>query len=39
VSEAELRMPMQPNVFVARGNIATPEGGHQGASYNVKVFN
>lgn len=36
--EEELR-PMQPNIFVARGNIATPEGGHQGASENLKVTN
>lgn len=38
VSEDELR-EIQPNIFVARGNIATPEGGHQGASLNVKVTN
>lgn len=38
VSEEELR-PMQPNIFVARGNIATPEGEHQAASHNVKVSN
>jgi alpha-L-fucosidase len=30
---------LQPNTFVARGNIATPEGLHQGASQNVKVTN
>lgn len=30
---------LQPNTFVARGNIATPEGLHQGASRNVKVTN
>ena len=30
---------MQPNILVARGNIATPEGEHQGASENVKVAN
>ncbi len=30
---------LQPNTFVARGNIATPEGIHQGASQNVKVSN
>ncbi|TWU44375.1 Alpha-L-fucosidase [Novipirellula aureliae] len=30
---------MQPTVLVARGNIATPEGEHQGASENVKVAN
>jgi len=29
----------QPNTFVARGNIATPEGLKQGASYNVKLTN
>lgn len=38
MSEEELR-PMQPDIFVARGNIATPEGMHQGASENVKVTN
>lgn len=38
VSEEELKT-LQPNIFVARGNIATPEGGHQGASHNVKVTN
>ena len=38
MSEEELR-PMQPTIFVARGNIATPEGEHQGASVNVKVAN
>jgi alpha-L-fucosidase len=38
MSEDELR-PMQPNIFVARGNIATPEGEHQGASENLKVTN
>ncbi|WP_236621502.1 alpha-L-fucosidase [Rhodopirellula sallentina] len=38
MSEEELR-PMQPDIFVARGNIATPEGGHQGASEKVKVVN
>ena len=30
---------MQPNILVARGMIATPEGQHQGASENVKVAN
>ena len=30
---------LQPNIFVARGLIATPEGAHQGASKNVKVAN
>lgn len=30
---------IQPNTFVARGNIATPEGLHQGASHNVKATN
>ncbi|WPJ96006.1 hypothetical protein SH580_21555 [Coraliomargarita algicola] len=38
VSEEELQ-PLQPNIFVARGNIATPEGEHQGSSNNVKVTN
>ncbi|WPJ96306.1 alpha-L-fucosidase [Coraliomargarita algicola] len=38
VSEEDLKV-LQPNIFVARGNIATPEGGHQGASHNVKVTN
>lgn len=38
MSEEELR-PMQPNIFVARGNIATPEGMHQGTSENLKVAN
>ncbi len=38
MSEEELSA-MQPNVFVARGNIATPEGIHQGASENLKVTN
>jgi alpha-L-fucosidase len=38
MQEEELR-PMQPDVFVARGNIATPEGSHQGADNNVKVTN
>ncbi|MEP2774844.1 MAG: alpha-L-fucosidase [Luteolibacter sp.] len=38
MSEAELR-PMQPDIFVARGNIATPEGMHQGTSQNLKVSN
>ncbi|MDF7826659.1 alpha-L-fucosidase [Pontiellaceae bacterium B12227] len=30
---------MQPDILVARGMIATPEGEHQGASENVKVAN
>jgi alpha-L-fucosidase len=30
---------IQPDIFVARGNIATPEGRHQGASENIKVTN
>jgi len=30
---------MQPDVFVARGNIATPEGMHHGKGENVKVTN
>ena len=38
MSEEELQK-MQPNIFVARGNIATPEGKEQGASENVKVTN
>lgn len=38
MSEDELA-EMQPSVFVARGNIATPEGTHQAASHNVKVTN
>lgn len=38
MSEDELAV-MQPNVFVARGNIATPEGAHQAASHNLKVTN
>lgn len=38
MKEEELR-PMQPNIFVARGNIATPEGKHQAASHNVKMTN
>lgn len=38
VAEDELKL-MQPNIFVARGNIATPEGEHQAASHNVKVTN
>ncbi len=29
----------QPNTFVARGNIATPEGLKQGSSHNVKLTN
>ncbi len=38
LSEEELS-EMQPDIFVARGNIATPEGEHQAASENVKVAN
>ncbi|MDX2431778.1 MAG: alpha-L-fucosidase [Bacteroides sp.] len=38
MSEEELR-PMQADILVARGNIATPEGEHQGASENLKVTN
>jgi len=38
MKEEELRL-MQPNIFVARGNIATPEGEHQGSSENLKVVN
>ncbi|CAA6676323.1 MULTISPECIES: alpha-L-fucosidase [unclassified Lentimonas] len=38
MNEAELA-EMQPGVFVARGNIATPEGEHQAASHNLKVSN
>ncbi|WP_372776067.1 alpha-L-fucosidase [Mangrovibacterium sp.] len=38
MEEEELR-PMQPNIFVARGNIATPEGEHQGTSENLKLVN
>ncbi len=30
---------LQPRTFVARGNIATPEGRHHGESRNVKVTN
>jgi len=30
---------IQPKTFVARGNIATPEGLKQGASHNVKMTN
>ena len=30
---------LQPNIFVARGLIATPEGMHHGESSNVKVTN
>jgi alpha-L-fucosidase len=37
--QAEELEAMQPDVFVARGNIATPEGEHQGASKNLKVTN
>ena len=38
MTEAELA-EIQPDIFVARGNIATPEGIHHGASENVKVTN
>ncbi len=38
MTEEELR-PMQPGIFVARGNIATPEGPQQAASQNVKIVN
>ncbi|MDW5290831.1 alpha-L-fucosidase [Formosa sp. PL04] len=30
---------MQPNILVARGNIATPEGLHQGSDENLKTVN
>jgi alpha-L-fucosidase len=30
---------LQPNIFVARGLIATPEGMHHGESQNIKVTN
>ena len=38
MKDEELR-PMQPDILVARGNIATPEGEHQAASANLKVTN
>ena len=38
MSEEELAK-FQPEIFVARGNIATPEGLHQGTSENVKMTN
>lgn len=38
MKDEELR-PLQPNILVARGNIATPEGTHQSVSENVKVTN
>ena len=38
MTEEELAR-LQPDVFVARGNIATPEGKHHGTSENVKVTN
>lgn len=38
MKEAELQA-IQPNVFVARGNIATPEGLHMGSDENVKLVN
>ncbi|MDC0088238.1 alpha-L-fucosidase [Akkermansiaceae bacterium] len=37
--EEEELQAIQPNVFVARGNIATPEGLHMGTDENVKVTN
>ena len=38
MTEQELA-ELQPDIFVARGNIATPEGRHHGSSENVKVTN
>ena len=38
MSEQELA-ELQPDIFVARGNIATPEGRHHGKSEYVKVTN
>ena len=38
MSEEELAT-MQPDILVARGNIATPEGMHHGTNENVKVAN
>lgn len=38
MTEEELKA-LQPDIFVARGNIATPEGRHHGESRNVKVTN
>ncbi|WP_372807506.1 alpha-L-fucosidase, partial [Pontiella sp.] len=38
MTPAELAQ-LQPNIFVARGLIATPEGMHHGESENVKVTN
>ena len=37
--EATELKKMQPNIFVARGNIATPEGLIHGESENLKVVN
>lgn len=37
--DAEELKKMQPNIFVARGNIATPEGLEHGKSKNLKVVN
>ncbi|MGA0111892.1 MAG: alpha-L-fucosidase [Chthoniobacterales bacterium] len=38
MTEQELAV-LQPDIFVARGNIATPEGREHGRSENVKVTN
>ncbi|MDF7800418.1 alpha-L-fucosidase [Pontiellaceae bacterium B1224] len=38
MSDEELA-EIQPTIFVARGNIATPEGEHQSSSEQVKVMN
>jgi alpha-L-fucosidase len=38
MTEEELAK-LQPDIFVARGNIATPEGRHHGLSRNVKITN
>lgn len=38
MTEQELAA-LQPDIFVARGNIATPEGRHHGESSNLKVSN
>jgi alpha-L-fucosidase len=37
--DADELKKMQPNIFVARGNIATPEGLGHGKSKNLKVVN
>ncbi|WP_159020766.1 alpha-L-fucosidase [Algibacter sp. L3A6] len=37
--DADELKKMQPNIFVARGNIATPEGLGHGKSNNLKVVN